>query len=381
MKRIKDFFSRLYFYIIAFLHPIEKKVIFISFAGKQYSDNPRAISEKLHEMYPDFSIVWRINSNEQVKLLLPDYVKVVSTGKQFLKELATSCAYITNCANYRNIAKRKGQFWIQTWHGDIGFKKVLYDVMPDNTKEGTITDSIYTDLCIAGSDYGIQQYHTAFHYGGEIMCYGTPRNDKLIQRRPSEENRTRTILGISENDKVLIYAPTFRDNQESSQEVLVDLVRVMDILHKTSENSWKCIIRAHSKTNGLRCNLEDSRFIDATSYPDMADILAIGDLLISDYSSCATDFIRKGCGAIIAAFDLEEYIRTNREISFDFRKEGFIVADNQKELEDIISSYTYDMYHENAKALCEKFNVVESGNAAELICERIKNHYDGIRKN
>lgn len=46
----------------------ERKIVFISFNGKSYSDNPRAISEKLHEANKNFEIIWIFkNASEKKK--------------------------------------------------------------------------------------------------------------------------------------------------------------------------------------------------------------------------------------------------------------------------------------------------------------------------
>ena len=58
---VLDTFRKVKWYVIkkatllySWFHSVDKKVLFESFGGKQYADNPRAISEKMHELYPDF---------------------------------------------------------------------------------------------------------------------------------------------------------------------------------------------------------------------------------------------------------------------------------------------------------------------------------------
>lgn len=57
LRLVKYFFEKVYYLTYSCFHKMEKKVLFQSFDGKQYSDNPRAISEKLHELFPDYKIV------------------------------------------------------------------------------------------------------------------------------------------------------------------------------------------------------------------------------------------------------------------------------------------------------------------------------------
>lgn len=350
------------------------EVLFMSFNGMQYSDNPKAISIKLHEIYPEYQIVWAVSDKGKMREMMPDYIKLVDCcGKEFYNALSSCFCFVTNTHNRSNIQKRsKGQFFIQTWHGDIGFKKVLYDV---KTHHNTVVrDEFITDLCIAASDYGESQYRTAFHYKGEVLRVGTPRNDKLICVDPQEETMTRKTLGIGTDTKVLIFAPTFRDSNKVLQQVPIDMDKVLEIL-ESKGSKWVCLVRAHSNTEQLNFCCDGTHYIDASHYPDMSDMLAVGDLLITDYSSCAADFIRRGKGAILATFDLDDYIRNDREISFDFEEEGFIVAKTQQELNLILEQMDDDDYRKNAEQICKKFHVYESGKSAEVICNRINDFY------
>lgn len=352
----------------------KNEVLFMSFNGTQYSDNPKAISIKLHELYPEYQIVWAVSDKEKMQKIMPEYIKLVDDcGKEFYNALSSCFCFVTNTHNRSYIQKRpKGQFFIQTWHGDIGFKKVLYDIK--GNQDLVVCDEFITDLCIAASDYGESQYRTAFRYQGEVLRVGTPRNDKLICVDPQEENMTRETLGIGKGTKILIYAPTFRDSNKAFQRVLVDLAHILEIL-ESKGNKWVCLVRAHSNTEKLDFSCDGTHCIDVSGYPDMADLLAIGDLLISDYSSCATDFIRRGKGAVLAAFDLDEYIQNDREIPFDFEEKGFLVAKTQQELNNILEQMDEDDYRKNAEQICKEFNVYESGKSAEIICGRIHDFY------
>lgn len=352
------------------------EVLFMSFNGLQYSDNPKAISIKLHELYPQYRIVWAVRDKEKMRKIMPQYIKLVNCyGKEFYDALASCFCFVTNTHNRSYINKRdKGQFYIQTWHGDIGLKKVLYDVTPKEKWVKPIMDEYITDLCIAASDYGESQYRTAFAYKGEVLRVGTPRNDKLVCANSYEEAATRAQLGIDEDTKILIYAPTFRDSSRDSQDVQVNLHEVMKIL-ESEGGRWVCLVRSHSNTGKLNFCCDGKTYIDASTYPDMADLLAIGDLLITDYSSCATDFIRRGKGAILAAFDLEAYIHNDREIPFNFEEKGFIVAKTQQELETILAEMDDTDYRKSAERVCRAFHVYESGRSAQIICDRINDFY------
>lgn len=361
---------------------IEKKVIFDSFGGNQYSDSPRAISEQLHELYPDYTIVWALK-NDACEYNLPQYVKVVKYRRnriKFLKEIGTSFCYVTNNPINDGVCKRTGQLFIQTWHGDRPIKKFLYDVDPNEKIISRIMDNELTDYCIAASDIGEKAYRSAFRYSGQILKIGMPRNDNLIVRNIDRENEVRKQLGIHEDTKVLLYAPTYRDNVKGKQNAVVDLKRILDILQGKGEK-WTVLIRAHVVSAGIEFKTDDPQFIDATQFPDMADLLTITDMLITDYSSCAGDFILTGKATILAAFDIDEYGNSCRELQYDLSEAGYIVASNQDELENIIKRLSPEDYKKNCEKLCRFFGVTETGHSATDICNIIDKKYSDYIQN
>lgn len=354
-------------------HPIEKKILFSSFAGKQYSEDPRAISEKLHQLYPEYKIVWSFVDKNRTDYIIPDYVARVGTKIDFYKEFSTSAAFVTTNAIETNIYKRKGQFIVQTWHGDRGFKKCLYEAWKDNKRPTRIIDNKVTDLCVAASDYGENVYRKAFGYYGEILKIGMPRNDKLINCGADEINAIKNNLHIDKNKKLLLYAPTFRDHNSNIQNSLIDIHSTLAQLNKKGED-WICLIRAHSASKGISVP-DANNVIDVSKYPDMADLLLISDMLITDYSSCAGDFLLRKKPIILAVFDKRDYEENCRSLKFPIEESGYFIANNQDELNSIIRNKTDQEF----KGMCEKvlnyYKTVESGKASEEICRRIHKSY------
>ncbi len=344
-------------------HKLEDKILFSSFNGKQYSDNPRAICEKMHELYPEYELVWYLSGDVKYNIL-PDYVRVVN-GKfrNFILELATSKCYITNTQMGEGIFKRRKQVFVQTWHGDVVPKKVLLSV----DKKITVKDRKLTDICIAGSDIGAAVYRKSFDFDGIIFKSGMPRNDSLINK--SSKIDVCEIFGIDKNStKILLYAPTFRDNGNSN--FGVDIKRTLDLLERNNEK-WICLSRSHVNSGILEWQ-KDNRIVDVSMYPDMADILLVSDMLITDYSSSPGDFVLTGRPVVLCQFDYDKYEAECRKFEFDFIEAGFIVARTVEEFEDIILNYTTENYEKSDKKVVAYFNIVSNGNASENVCNEIK---------
>ena len=94
-KQLRNIINKYYTCYLGIGKKIQKKIIFSSFDGKQYSCNPRAISERMHELFPDYKIVWYLKYDVKYNLL-PDYVKIVQSKKEYLKEMASSFCIISN---------------------------------------------------------------------------------------------------------------------------------------------------------------------------------------------------------------------------------------------------------------------------------------------
>lgn len=358
----------------------EKSVFFASFRG-QYSDNPRAISECLHRMAPDVKIVWLVKP--KFKQYVPDYVVTVpSTPRIALKAQARANAWVMNYVNQKHLGVYKGPdtFYIQTWHGDRGLKAIGY--LSENSKSKSFSGYDLDDcnLMVAGSDYGVKKAQQGLHYNGEIIVEGMPRNDKLvnIDKYGNEAAELRQRLGIDSNVKILLYAPTYRD-EKTSQQCAIDIPSSIANLEANGEK-WICLIRSHSLSKGFstpNSQQPTANYKDVTSYPDMADLLLIADLLITDYSSCAGDFLLTGRPLVLAHFDLELYGQQGRSLWVNPEEAGYLVAKNQGELNQILSNlYSYDH-----QAIADKINrfygTKETGQSSEAVARRILKEVKG----
>ena len=365
-------FKKLYMFLCNKIIGInDRKAVFISFSGKSYSDNPKAISEKLHEMYPYFDIVWLFNSPEEKSKIVPDYVKCVKRNSlAALKELATSKFWVDNFCKPLYIYKNKDQFYIQTWHGERGFKKSLYD-SSFISKETRYIESKICDLMLSGSDFGDKVYRTAFHYKGEILKSGCPRNDLLIANNEEKAKGIRKKMKISEKTKIVLFAPTLRREAatlfkyQSISGIGIDWNEILKKLEEKTNTDWVCFFRAHSSVKGLSGMSEDQRYLNVTSYEDMADLLLISNMLITDYSSSVGDFALLHRPIIIFQNDREEFIKNDRNLYFDINKSPYLVAKNQEELMSIIEKLSDDLVFKNCEDILDFYGTKESGKAAE----------------
>ena len=353
-----------------------RKVVFSSFEGRQYSDNPRYISEKLHELCPDCEIVWLFHKSCIDSVQAPDYVKKrVRSGRTGLLEQATARFWVDNFRHKEAVWLDEGkQFYIQTWHGDRGFKRVGDDneKMPHEVRRIESRCA----MMIAGSEFGRNTYRTAFDFQGEVLMDGCPKNDILVRGDPDEAARIRLRLGVGPETKLLMYAPTYRDDRARlSQDAVLDLSRTLDHLEAATGARWRCLYRAHYLNTALNVR-QDDRLMDVTAWPEMAELLLVTDMLITDYSSCGGDFALLRRPLFLYHADVEDYLRQSRSFYFDVEKSPFLVAHSQEELERLIDATGPEAARENCEALDRFFGTTETGHASEAVCRYIMARMD-----
>jgi CDP-glycerol glycerophosphotransferase len=310
----------------------------------------------------------------QFRKYVPDYVTAVPpTPRLALKAQAQAAVWVLNYTYRKHLGVFKGSnnFYIQTWHGDRGLKTIGY-----LTGEGSKNDidghnMSDCDLFIAASDYGVRKARQGLRYEGEVMVEGMPRNDKLvnISNYGSEADKVRKAIGIDNDVKIVLYAPTFRDEERTLQ-CAIDINQTLKNLEANGDK-WICLIRSHSLTKKISTGSDSSEYLDVSSYPDMADLLLIADLLLTDYSSCAGDFLLTEKPVVLVHFDKDEYLSKARSLWINPEEAGYLVAKNQTELNSILSHlYTYDN-----KAIANKINqfygTKELGKSSEAVAARI----------
>ncbi|MDW7670541.1 MAG: CDP-glycerol glycerophosphotransferase family protein [Bacillota bacterium] len=360
----------------------DKRVVFSSFYGRFYSDNPKAISEQLHLMDPSYEIVWLFIDPDSKKEVVPDYVTSIKhDAMRSIRMLATSKFWIDNFNKPRYTYKGKDHVYIQTWHGDRGFKKILHD-SPFYTKNYRLIETDLFDLLVTGSVFAERVCRTAFKYQGAFSQSGCPRNDRLLTKPSDLIEKTKAAIGLK-TDNVLMYAPTLRreasDNQTKQQIQNLDLETILETLEELYQEPWVCLVRAHSGVAGLSGIRYRNKIIDVSAYEDMNELLLVTSLLITDYSSCAGDFALLNRPIFLYQPDREEYMEKDRDFYFDIDSSPYMVAKNQHEMIELILGCTPEKAAENCRQILDFYETYETGQASERIVEYIRS-FDGKRE-
>ena len=340
------------------------KVFFSSYDGLLYNDNPRAVAEALHAVAPDAKILFRLSGKGMAAPDIPDYVvRIPRNGLAMMREMATSRVIVTNAGMKTWMKKFPDQYYIQTWHGDRGFKRVRLDLEPNN--RNFLNESRRIDLAVSGSRFGSDVFRSGFAVKGEIIEVGCPRNDLLVANPPEVARRVRQALGIGEGTRVLMYAPTFRTSSSGSvQNATLSLERVREALEKATGEPWLCITRGHVDTRGIRSDAQ----MDVSAWPEATELLLIADLLITDYSSIGGDFMLLNRPAIYFQPDAGDY-SAERGMYFDPDQSPLLVAHTEAALLDMLAGPIDGPG--NCRAVLDFFGANETGHASEAVARKI----------
>lgn len=369
---IKRVFVRCFMFFCR-VKPIQKnKVVVINFSGRGFGDNPKAVALKIKELLPSADIVWAVKSGSESTL--PKGIRSVTyQTPAFYKEMATAGVWINNCRMSAEIIKRKGQFYVQLWHGGVPLKKIERDTQKTLTKtyiEHSKYDSSIVDLITSGCEFFTNIVKNSFWYDGEILQCGTPRLDTMFSQSENSFCSVKQSAGLPENKKIILYVPTFRSDL-STDCYKIDFNKVLDKLNEVTGDEWVFAIRLHPNVADKADFIEYSdRLINVTSYPDLYELLPACDVVVSDYSSVMFEAGMIEKTVFLYATDIEEY-KKDRELYFEMNELPFILVENNDEFIKAIGSFDKEAYIDNLRCFNKKMNYFENGKASEVIAERI----------
>jgi CDP-glycerol glycerophosphotransferase len=358
------------------LLPIRKNKVFLfSYYGSNYGCNPKYITDYIIQYYPKdrFDIVWAFSDPES-KRHLTAFRKVKIMSLRYFYELCTAKVVITNFRTTDLFVKRKNQYYIQTWHSSLRLKQIekdAEDVLPPAYVQMAKKDSVKCDLLLSGCAYSTAIFKRSFWFDGEIFEHGTPRNDVLFQNDPGLKQQVLKRLNIPEESKILLYAPTFRNNGDLSVYNL-EWERITNTLKERFGSEWVVLAKLHphliSKSDQI---IDHEHVIDVTAYDDIQELLLTADILISDYSSLMFDFAITNRPCFLYVPDVDEYTNKDRKFYFDLKELPFVRAAGQEDLLEKTTLFDEKHYKKNLGEFLSGIGSFEEGKAAAYAANRI----------
>ena len=340
---------------------LENAVFFESFYGRNASCNPLAIDRELARRAPGITRYWSV---VDLSVAVPDgAVPIVEGSPEWWRARGAARLLVVNDWLRRRFARGRGQVVLQTWHGTPLKRLALHRPGFDPRRMAAVVrESRRWDVLLAHNPYAARILSKAYAFlTRPVWVEGYPRNDVLVT---GDGGATRAALGVGADERVLLYAPTWRDDR-------VEMVDFIDPVALAAETGAVVLVRGHSRTLQPGRDAEGARVIDVTGFPDTSLLLLAADALITDYSSVMFDFSVTGKPMYFLVPDMEHYRGELRGFYFDLAAHapGPVVR-TQDELVAALGGDA-SAYAERYARWREKFNARDDGHAAERVVARI----------
>lgn len=300
----------------------DNMILYDSFWGRGAMCNPYALFEYLlHDPdYVKFEHVWALDDPREYADTVKRYqgypnVRFVRyLQRDYLVALCEAKYLICNTAFPRFFIKRKGQIYINTWHG-IPLKKVGRDIPGGNLESGNvIRNFLSADYIVSANAFLTQIYRKTYAleglYTGKIIEEGYPRLDTLLRYSREEcENRLRRMgVSIDPQRKIVLYAPTWRDVRNGEKYIDSILIEYHEVKTRIEENipEYQVLVKVHQYVyQQLKGRKHPSYIIPATI--DANEVLPIADILLGDYSSIFFDYLYFERPILFYIPDIDQY--------------------------------------------------------------------------
>lgn len=372
-----------------------KLVLFESFQGRSYACSPKAIYEYMvnSQEYSDYRYVW-VFRDVKAHGKFPENTKLVKFDSDESYEYYSKAGtWIVNSRLRDFIVPKEGQKYVQCWHG-TPFKKIGCDIEAGGNATSTLEEihNEYTNeakkisLMISPSRFCTEKLVSSFNLkelGKEdrIIEKGYPRNDALFKFDSEKVKSIKNRLGIPADKKVILYCPTFRDNQFGGEGYKLDVEIDFDSLKKNCGDDFVVIFRAHYFiAEKFDFKKYEGYVINGSDYDDINDLYIISDVLITDYSSVFFDYANLNRPILFYLYDVSEYTTKMRDFYFGTAMLPGFTAQVQAKLEVCLNDVLNDIrnggdgllrFKKAMDAFRKKFCPLDGAECAKLVADEI----------
>ena len=387
-KAVKIPILLLYRLLLLFSKTDKKLILFESNLGRNYSGNPRFIYEEmvargLDKIYQCCFIL------EDVTIQLPgNAMKVKRISLTYFYLFAKAGLWVSDTRMPTYLRKRRKTIYIQTWHG-TPLKRLALDLEQvsmegeksiEDYKKKFAQNSKTWDYLLSQNSYSTEIFKRAFAFDQNVLEIGYPRNDILFHKNNAQAIKTiKQKLQLPLDKKLLLYAPTWRDNEHYGHHKYKFSSNMdYDYLKEKLGEEFCILVKAHYLVGEQLDVSKYQEFLysfDASF--DIAELYLVADFLITDYSSVMFDYSLLRRPMLFFTYDLEQYKDNLRGFYFDFIQEapGPIVITSEQLVEEILN-FDSRKYSEKYTAFTEKYNHADCGLAASKVVDLILSQSD-----
>ncbi len=355
-------------------HRVDPDAVYLqSYTGQAATDSPLAIHEALRRLRPDLRTFWAVADHATA---VPDGARPVLVRSREWYAALASCRYlVTNVDMDPWFVKRPDQRLVQTFHGYPSKTMGIAAWQAKNFTPLRIARQLQRtsgtwDLLLTPTPEMDEHYRREYRYDGPILAAGYPRDDVLVGPDASRlREETRRRLGIGDDRRAVLYAPTWRDDlatnfRSADMGTLFDagaVARALGADHVVLLRGHRFHRRRDAAGDGV---------VDVSDYPEVNDLLLAADAAVLDYSSMRFDLALLRRPMVFLVPDLDRYGTGVRGFLYDFRSSapGPLVATTDevvaelRDLDGLTARHAAELDRFNAR-----FNARQDGRAAERV--------------
>ena len=368
----------------------DKMIIFESFFAKKYACSPKAIYEYMINSpeYKDYKFVWAFRKPEDEKENFKGKRTILLkyNSRKYFRYFAKAKYWVTNTRIADCIIKKDEQIYIQCWHG-TPLKKLGFDIEVKGNNALSSNNAVrkqynrdakrYTYM-ISPSKFCTEKFTSAFNLeklGKKdiIVEKGYPRNDELFKFDDEYIRKIKEKLEIPSDKKIILYAPTWRDNQHKlGVGYTFDIGFNLDNLRDKIGDEYVILTRLHYLiANKLNTKQYKGFIYDVSKYDNINDLYIISDILITDYSSVFFDYANLKRPILFYMYDLDEYKNNTRDFYIDLKELPGPILKNEEEIIECINKIKdiKENYKEKYEKFNKKFNYLDDAEASKRVVE------------
>lgn len=351
------------------LFPKRQKTVCVA----SFGDNIHYTARALRHISDDKIIVLKDpNCNYQFDLSVTDVLRFNPLHPfaylQSIYHLATaSTILIDNYFGFLAVTNfKKGVNCIQLWHAAGALKQFgLMDpsIRTRNPGAKERFHKVYSRFhyTVVGSEKMADIFKLSFGLSDEsIIRTGIPRTDIFFSATDRQwiRQKLKQEFPVIKQKKVILYAPTFRDDELKDYHVQLDFKQLFDEL----SDDYVLFIKNHPAVTYTLDEKYNGFVVDVSNYDEVNHLMLISDLLITDYSSIPCEYALLNKPMIFYAYDLQEY-KNSRGLLDNYQDEmpGPIAYTT----EDIIRIIERDVSNDTkTKAYASLWNSHSKGNSS-----------------
>ncbi len=237
---------------------------------------------------------------------------------------------------------------INTWHG-VGLKKVwgankrtfTYKAMHEPKRLKRFFNMRVVHTQTAKNNYVISTSERVSSYYPEtflvspknVLQMGQARNDVFFYESDEEKEFPEYI----KREKIITYMPTHRNHGKKDTDIndVLDF-KAIDAFCETY--GYKFLVKRHMYSNGHVSKLLKHVIDVSHDNLDPQLLLKYTDILITDYSSCYTDYLLLDRPVVFYCYDLEKYLKTSNEMYYEY--DEVTPGPHVREFEELLQTLT-----------------------------------------